>query len=118
VARPGTARGGDAQLRLRAENSALLAESFHTAGVVPIVDDIVITRARLAIYTERLPMQLVVLAPPLEVALKRDRDRSYKLVGDRWAHLDREQRDELGEVGLWLDTTAQTPEETVAAILA
>jgi broad-specificity NMP kinase len=106
------------QLRLRTENAALLAESFHRAGIVPVVDDVVITRERLAIYTRRLSLRLVVLAPALEVALQRDRRRGYKLVGDRWAHLDDEQRQELGGVGLWIDTSRQTPERTVDAILS
>ena len=33
-------------------------------------------------------------------------------------HLDGEQRDELGDVGAWLDTPLMTPDETVAAILS
>jgi cytidylate kinase len=105
------------QLRLRAENAALLAESFHRAGIVPVIDDIVVTRERLAIYTRRLSPRLVVLAPTLEVALERDRRRGYKLVGERWAHLDEEQRRELGGLGLWIDTSRQTPDRTVDAIL-
>ena len=105
------------QLRLRAENAARLAENFHGAGVVPVVDDIVVTRERLGIYTRRLELRLVVLAPAVEVALQRDRRRGYKRVGERWAHLDREQRHELRGVGVWLDTGLQTPEETVEAIL-
>jgi chloramphenicol 3-O-phosphotransferase len=75
---------------------------------------------RLGIYERRLGAcspRLVVLAPPLEVALARDEQRGYKRVGERWAHLDAEQRENLGDSGLWLDTSRLTPEETVEAIM-
>src|SRR5436305_10157075 len=39
------------QLALRARNCALLAESFHEAGFVPVVDDVVVGPRRLEIYT-------------------------------------------------------------------
>jgi hypothetical protein len=59
----------------------------------------------------------VVLAPPLEVVRQRDRDRGYKRVGERWAHLDAEQRERLDGLGLWLDSAGQSPDETVEAIV-
>src|SRR2546423_1557565 len=80
-----------AQLELRARNAGLLAASFFDAGVVPVIDDIVVGPERLAIYRRALgdrPLQLVVLAPPVVVALERDRMRPEKQVGDQWAHLD------------------------------
>jgi hypothetical protein len=49
---------------------------------------------------------------------KRHQLRGYKRVGRRWAHLDREQRAALGTVGLWVDTTDLTAEQTVDVILA
>lgn len=107
-----------AQLRLRTRNAAALAANFLDAGFVPIVDDIIVVRERLAIYTEALaprPLDLVVLAPPVEVALARDAARPDKQVGDRWAHLDVEQREALGGLGLWLDTGALDVPQTVAA---
>ena len=109
------------QLDLRARNAALLAGSFYESGFVPVIDDVIVGTRRLAIYEERLPatqLRLVVLAPPLEVALQRDEARDFKHVGARWAHLDREMRLGLAASGLWLDTADMTPVETVDAILA
>jgi predicted ATPase len=108
-----------AQLRLRTRNTAALAVSFLDAGIVPVVDDILVVRERLAIYTDALaarPLDLVVLAPPVEVALSRDAGRGDKRVGERWAHLDAEQREGLGGLGLWVDSGGLDVAETVAVV--
>jgi adenylylsulfate kinase-like enzyme len=108
------------QLELRARNAALLARSFRDAGFVPVVDDVLVVRPRLEIYTDALgdELELIVLAPPVEVALERDRTRADKTTGGRWAHLDGEQRANLAGVGRWIDSGDLTPEQTVDAILA
>lgn len=110
------------QLDLRARNAAVVAESFHAAGFVPVVDDVVVGPRRLAIYTGAIsarPLHVVVLAPRLEVALERDSRRPDKHVAARWAHLDRQQRERLaGESVVWVDNSDLSPEETVDAILA
>jgi hypothetical protein len=59
----------------------------------------------------------VVLAPPLAVALQRDRDRGSKQVGHLFGHLDAVLRRELAGFGLWLDTTDLSPVATVDRIL-
>jgi chloramphenicol 3-O-phosphotransferase len=109
------------QLALRAANAAMLAANFFDHGFTVVIDDVVIGKDRLAIYERHLsgrPFTLAVLAPPLDVALARDENRGYKRTGTTWAHLDGEQRDELGDIGTWLDTARMTPDETVAAILS
>jgi broad-specificity NMP kinase len=109
------------QLNLRARNAAMLAQNFAGAGIVPVVDDVIVGRDRLGLYVRGIghrPLVMIVLAPPLEVALQRDEERGYKRVGDAWAHLDAEQREKLDGVGLWLDTASIGPEETVDVILA
>jgi adenylylsulfate kinase-like enzyme len=108
------------QLELRAANAAQLTANFFDHGFTVAIDDVIIGKDRLGIYERALgarPFSLVVLAPPLEVALARDKTRGYKDTRGIWAHLDAEQRDKLGDVGLWLDTARQSPDETVAAIL-
>jgi adenylylsulfate kinase-like enzyme len=107
------------QLELRARNAALLARSFRDAGFTPVVDDVVVVPARLAIYEDALgdDLEFVVLAPTVAVALERDATRGYKTTGGRWAHLDATQRTELRDAGRWIDNGDQTPEQTVDAIL-
>ncbi len=109
------------QLRLRTRNASLLADSFFEAGIAPVVDDVVVVTWRLRHYLSDLgsrPVLLVQLAPPLEVALARDAARREKQVGHLWQHLDAELRRELPGIGLWIDNSRLTAEETVDAILA
>jgi adenylylsulfate kinase-like enzyme len=108
------------QLALRATNAAMLAANFFDHGFEVVIDDVIVGKNRLAIYEHHLasrPYTLVVLAPPLEVTLARDKSRDYKDTGGTWAHLHAEQRANLGDIGLWLDTSRLTPQGTVAAIL-
>jgi hypothetical protein len=102
------------------KNVILLADSFVEAGVVPVIDDTVVTRATLDAYLADLrarPVRLVILAPASEVALARDRDRGYKQVGHIWGHLDGIMRAEMVGLGLWIDSGSMDPVETVEAIL-
>jgi tRNA uridine 5-carbamoylmethylation protein Kti12 len=110
----------DGQLRLRAQNAALLANSFATNDFVPVIDDVVVGRRRLALYEEALDaerLHVIVLAPPLEIALARDEGRGYKRVGETWAHLDNHQRRELGGIGIWIDTGDLDVDGTVHEVL-
>jgi tRNA uridine 5-carbamoylmethylation protein Kti12 len=108
------------QLGLRAANAAMIAANFFDHGFTVVIDDVIIGRERLGIYERELgprPFSLVVLAPPLDIALARDETRGDGATGGVWAHLDAQQREKLGDAGLWLDTGRLTPEETVEAIL-
>lgn len=99
------------QYRLRTTNVSLLADSFARASSVPVIDDTVVERARVFDYVadlETSPLRLVLLSPPLEVALNRDRTRGYKQVGHLWGHLDAVMRDQMAGLGLWLDNVALT----------
>jgi adenylate kinase family enzyme len=109
------------QYRLRTTNVALLADSFARASIVPVIDDTVVERSRVAAYLSDLqarPLRLVLLAPPKEVALDRDRMRGYKQVGHIWGYLDEVMRNEMEGLGVWLDNSTLTPEETVDEILS
>jgi chloramphenicol 3-O-phosphotransferase len=109
------------QIHLNVRNQCLLSSSFADAGIVPVIDYIVTSRARLREYYDQLAgyaLHLVTLDPGVEVALERDRLRDEKTVGARWVHLRDEIVAELWGVGLWLDTSAMTPEQTIARILA
>jgi len=109
----------DAQLELGAQNGALLADSFMRKGFTPVVDDVVL-RLQLAQYRKALsrwPLRLVVLAPAVEVALERDRQRAEKHVAARFSYLDKELRTQMPGLGLWLDTSAMDIAETVETIV-
>ncbi len=121
----GGEEGGEAdrQLLLRARNASLLCDSFFNAGFTPVVDDVVVRRLQLEHYLEHLhsrPLVLVVLAPRRDVLLARDRAREPHKRGlaEEWLFLEDTLRDDLSHVGLWIDTSDQSPGETVEAILA
>jgi len=62
---------------------------------------------------------LVVLCPPLDVARHRNATRAPETrVGYDFAPLARNQQRELGDLGWWLDSGEQTPEQTAELIVA
>jgi predicted kinase len=107
------------QLRLRLHNACLLALSFRDAGFTTVIDDIIVGE-RLDHLREELagvPFRLVILAPSVESVIARDAARE-KTVGEAWAHyLDTELRKMPRDVGLWVDSGAQTAEQTVNEIM-
>jgi adenylylsulfate kinase-like enzyme len=106
----------DRQLDLRARNVALLARSFLDAGVVALVDEMLVTRShleRICRYLGCGSVPLVVLAPRLTVAYQ----RAGTTLSASWAHLDEVMRRELSGVGLWLDNSELGVEEVADAII-
>jgi predicted kinase len=113
---------GLAQLRLRATNACSTADNFVEAGFTPVVDTVVETRAELGYFLDRLrarPLMLVILCPPLAVARHRNATRAAETrVAYDVAPLARNQERELGDLGWWLDSGEQTPEQTADLIVA
>lgn len=108
------------QIRLNVRNQCLLARSFAEAGFVPVIDYVMSSRSRVDEYREHLAgldIRLVVLAPGREVALQRDRDRSEKTVAEQWVWLEGEFARELRDMGLWIDSSGLTAEQTVDVVL-
>ena len=117
----GAAMSADAerQLRLRLTNACLLGRSFVAAGITAVVDDIVIG-SRLDDLLDELAGErfaFVMLTPRLDVVRERERGRGTAL-WEQWEWLDDEIRTRTRRLGLWLDTSDQTPEQTVDEILA
>jgi predicted kinase len=107
------------QLRLRLHNACTLGLSFVAAGFSAVVDDIVIGE-RVDDLLEELAGRrfvFVMLTPRPEVVRERERGRGTRLWTD-WEWLTEEIERRTRRIGLWLDTSDQTPAETVAAILA
>jgi predicted kinase len=113
---------GQRQLRLRMVNLCSVADNFAEAGFTPVADTVVETREELRFIAGLLrvrPLMLVVLCPPLEVARHRNATRAPDTRVDYdVAPLARNQRRELGDLGWWLDSGDQTPEETADLIVA
>ncbi|MGW2259000.1 AAA family ATPase [Streptomyces sp. NPDC001780] len=110
-----------AQLRLRHRLAAASADAYCRAGFTAIVQDVLLGE-HLAEITESItsrPLAVVVLAPDPEAVSERERKRAKSGYGPDWQpqDLDRILRDGTPRIGLWLDTSAQTVDETVDEIL-
>lgn len=106
------------QFRLRRRNVSMLADSFLEAEFTPVIDDIVIG-SHIDEYLSNVrsrPLLFVMLAPSSDVIRERETSRN-KHVFDDWAHLDEVIRNENARVGLSIDSSKQTAEETVAEIV-
>jgi hypothetical protein len=109
------------QLRLRYATAASTVDRYAAAGFAAVWDDVIVgpllTEA-LELVTAR-PRRLVVLAPRADVVAARDAARAksgYRAFAVDG--LDRLLREETPQLGLWLDSSALTVEQTVDAILA
>jgi chloramphenicol 3-O-phosphotransferase len=129
----GWVHAGDAQqpqearrlLDLRYRLSGLVADQYCAEGFTTIVQDNIfgtdVTRWLNGI--DARPRHLVVLRPSVEVVAARDASRTAVTgkVAYRPGEFNiRDLDDALAQtpsIGLWLDTSQQTPEETVAEIL-
>src|SRR2546421_9291189 len=119
---PGHAPAAEAQrqMNLSVRNQTLLARSYAEAGFVPVLDNVVVTRERLDRYRQALAdfaLYLVVLHPGRETALRPDQAREASERYDATAFdLEDDMVREQSGVGLWIDSRAMTPEETVETI--
>lgn len=114
------------QLELRYRLSAQVAAEYASAGFTAVVqdniygDDVVrwIDRAGAG------PVRLVLLRPTVEVVERRHEARRLATgkvaYGDGYtpAQNDRDLASTPADLGLWLDTSRQTPDQTVVEILA
>ncbi len=110
-------------LRLRYMLGAATADAYFNAGFSVVVQDVVIgpiLRDYVGMIQSR-PLCVVTLAPRCEVVAAREAARpktAYPPGGDQIAVFDDALRRETPRIGLWLDTSEQTPEQTVDEIVA
>ena len=109
------------QLRLRYGLAAAAADEYFDAGFSVAVEDVV-AGPILSDYAEMIrsrPCHVVVLLPSLDAVVDREAEREQKGYG-KWTveTLYEGFATETPRIGLWLDTTELTPDETVEAILA
>ena len=113
-------------LDLRYRLSAMVADEYAAAGFTTIVQDNVYgdDTVRWLASVRARPQHLVVLRPSIEIleARHEQRRRMTGKVAYRGAYTATRNDADLAttprDLGLWLDTSAQRPEETVRAIVA
>lgn len=118
---PDAADEAEAQLRLRYRLATTVADEYAREGWIAVVQDVILgehLRAFVDAVRTR-PRYVVVLAPSPEAVALREAARPKTGYG-AWTveDLDRGLRTGTPRLGLWLDTSDQTPDETVDAILA
>jgi len=109
------------QLKLRYDLAAATADRYAEEGFDAIVQDVILGR-ELSEFIKRIgspDRYLVVLSPSVSALEWREeqRNKSGYLHFSPGA-LDEVLRRETAQVGYWLDSSAQTPDETVDDILA
>jgi chloramphenicol 3-O-phosphotransferase len=108
------------QLRLRHLLTARTCDAYADAGFTVVAQDVVLGEA-LPVMVEAIrtrPLHVVVLAPHPEAVVAREARRG-KQAYDRWTvdALDHALREETPRLGLWLDTSELSVEDTVEEIL-
>ncbi|CAL9329833.1 hypothetical protein SUDANB145_00043 [Streptomyces sp. enrichment culture] len=111
-----------AQVRLRYRLAATAADAYVEAGFTAVVQDLFLGEylADMPRLIRSRPLAVVVLAPDPEVVARREAQRAKTGYGPDWqpAVMDKVLRDSTPRIGLWLDTSGQTVEETVDEIFA
>ncbi len=110
------------QLALRHAIAAHSANMYADAGFTVVVQDLFVG-ASLQPFLDQLaqrPLSLVMLAPDVSTVMRREAERVKVGYGDLWSvrDFDHKVRTETPHIGLWLDSSIQTPDETVDEIIA
>jgi cytidylate kinase len=120
--RPGAPSEAFDQLHLRYEIATTVADRYASAQFTVVLQDIFLGRA-LGQAVTRLtarPRYVVVLAPRTDIVAQREAARekvAYRPSEYDIEALDASLRDETPRIGLWLDSSAFGPDETVDEIL-
>ena len=106
------------QLELRYQLGAATADGYFRAGFSVVVQDIILgedLNTYVAAIQSR-PLAVVVLAPDLEAVTQRELARPKSAYGEGKVAaevLDRALRKTTPEIGLWVDSSEMTAQETV-----
>jgi cytidylate kinase len=109
-----------AQLNLRYDLAAMAADRCAEDGFDAIVQDVILGKD-LADFVKRIASPeryLVVLSPRVSTLEWREEQRLRAVIHLSAGALDEVLRRETAQIGYWLDSSAQTTEETVEDILA
>ncbi|TMV49115.1 phosphotransferase [Paenibacillus mesophilus] len=109
------------QLRLRYRLAAHTADAYYEAGFIVVVQDVVVGPMlnEFVSFIRNRPLYVVVLCPNASVVEQREAARAKKGYG-AWTveMLNGLLQNETPRIGMWLDSSELTPEETVDEILA
>ncbi|SDD70998.1 AAA domain-containing protein [Paenibacillus sp. UNCCL117] len=108
------------QLRLRYRLTAQAADTYYEHGFTVIMQDVVVGPLLhdFVANVRSRPLYVVVLCPNAETVEQREAERPKKGYGI-WtvAALDQVLKQDTPRIGMWLDSSALTAEETVDEIL-
>ena len=108
------------QLRLRHRLTALACDEYFDEGFTVIAQDIILGEHLTEVVQtiRRRPLLVVVLAPQPETITTREASRA-KNAYNQWTitQLDQGLRNQTPRLGLWIDTSDQSPQDTVEEIL-
>jgi predicted kinase len=110
------------QYRLRNQLAAATADAYFVAGFSVVLQDVFVGPVldEMVDRIESRPVLVVVLIPSIEAVADREAGRrksAYSGAGPSIAQFDAALRTETPRLGLWLDTTDMSPDETVDAIV-
>lgn len=108
------------QLKLRYQITASVADMYTQAGFSVVVQDVIVgpMLEEFINLIQSTPVFLVVLSPDEQTITKREQAREKTGYG-LWSvsGLNQILQEHTPKIGLWLDTSELTPEETVEEIL-
>ena len=111
-----------AQLNLRYAIAVEVAQRYVAGGFTVVYQDIIIgaTLAELVAQLRHYPLYVVVLCPTPAIVAQREASRGKRGYGnvDEVASFDEVLRSQTPRLGLWVDSTGLTIEQTVEQILA
>ncbi len=109
------------QLRLRYRLAAASADIYCQAGFTVVYQDVIIGAVLQEVVDmlKKWPLHGVVLCPSPDIVAQREAERE-KTGYTTWTpqELDHGLRNDTPKIGLWLDTSALSVDETVEAIFA
>ncbi|MEV2214888.1 hypothetical protein AB0H86_26140 [Streptomyces sp. NPDC050997] len=109
------------QLRLRHQLTAQVIDGYFETGFTVVAQDVILGEhlAEMVAQIRSRPLHVIVLTPHPDAIAARDTARA-KTAYDAWTigPLDHVLRQETPRLGLWIDTSEQTPAQTVDEILA
>ncbi|MBD1381840.1 AAA family ATPase [Metabacillus arenae] len=108
------------QLRLRYKLSAKVSDEYYQSGFNVVLQDVIIgpMLQEMVEYIQNRPLFVIVLTPRPEIVAAREASRQKKGYGAiDIPSLENVLQTETPKIGMWIDSSNLSPEETVDVIL-